>query len=479
MLLRGAQRGSRLLLAGLLIAIIAFIDWRIEVNIAFGFLYLFPILLLGTVASRWQIILTAILCTFLADLLDPFPFSFNLSLPQDFLIFSALAGSGLFSYEVTRSRGRERENLRAIEKEVYARRQAEEQLEFLIESSPAAILTMSADFVILRANSAAHRLLGVPVGELRGRSIPTYIPALSRVPMIEETSQTFRTEMQCHGEREDGEVFLANVFFSTYSTAAGSRMAALVVDASEDLREREELSLEQLMTGSRILVGAVVHEVRNVCGAMAVIYENLVRSGHMEGNRDFEALGSLVETLNRIAALELKQSNEDTHVVCGDLAGALDDLRIVLDPYCKEADISVHWDVPEELPPVWADRHMLLQVLLNLTKNSERALKTADVRRLDVSVSVSDRLVSIKVTDTGPGIRSLKDLFQPFQPGADSTGLGLYLSRALMRSFNGDLRYDPAVPGCCFVIDLVIAGSVEKDAGGEVKNGASATAVSR
>ena len=159
--------------------------------------------------------------------------------------------------------------------------------------------------------------------------------------------------MQCRGEREHGDVFLANVFFSTYQTASGPRLAALVVDASEELREREESSLEQLLAGSRILVGAVSHEVRNVCGAIAVIHENLVRSGTLNGNKDFEALGALVETLNKIASLELKQSASSPEIGGVDLAETLDDLRIVLEPYCEEADITVHWDIPPDLPPVW------------------------------------------------------------------------------------------------------------------------------
>jgi PAS domain S-box-containing protein len=471
------QKASRLLLAGVLIVIIAFVDWRVRVNIAFGFLYLFPILLLGTVAPRWQIVAAAVVCTFLADLLDPFPFTLNVAL-SDVLIFSSLAGSGLFSYEATRSRRLERENREHLETEVAARRQTEEQLEFLIESSSAAILTMSADFLILKANSAAHRLLGVPVGELPGRNICRYIPALGRVPLADEAPQTFRTEMQCHGEREQGEVFLANVFFSTYSTGVGSRMAALVLDTSEQLREREEHGLEQLMAGSRILVAAVSHEIRNVCSAIAVVYENLARSRRLDGNKDFEGLGSLVETLNRIASLELKQSSKESLVGAVDLLSTLDDLRIVLDRYCQEADISLGWNVPPTLPTVWADRHMLLQVLLNLTKNSERALESAPVRRLDVSVSVGKGGVSIRVTDSGPGISSVEGLFQPFQRGAESTGLGLYLSRAFMRSFHGDLRHDPAVAGCSFVIDLAMADSVKNELGGKLENGVDAAAVS-
>ncbi len=445
--------------AGFLIGLIALIDWRVDLNISFGFLYLFPIMLVGTVLPRWGILSVALLCTILSDLFDPFHFTVAVALPQDILVFTSLAGTGMLVYEVTRSRLREMEHLRRVEQEVAARREAEEQLEFLIDSSPVAILTMAADAAIIQANSAAHRLFGVPAGQLVGSSISHYIASLGHVPSLDDSRQTFRTEMQCRGQRANGDFFLANVFFSTYQTAVGPRLAALVVDASEDLREREESNLEQLLAGSRILVGAVSHEVRNVCGAIAVIYENLVRSRALIGSQDFEALGALVETLGTIASLELKQSASTPQMGGLDLGETLDELRIVLEPYCQESDIAVDWDIPPQLPPVWADRHRLFQVLLNLTKNSERALEGTDRKRIDIAVSVGEGIVSIRVTDSGPGISSPDKLFQPFQKGADSTGLGLYLSRAFMRSFRGDLRHDPAVPGCSFVIELAIAGA--------------------
>jgi signal transduction histidine kinase len=267
--------------------------------------------------------------------------------------------------------------------------------------------------------------------------------------------------MQCHGQRDNGEVFLANVFFSTYKTAAGPRLAALVFDGSEELRDREESSLRQLLAASRILVGAVSHEIRNVCGAIAVVHENLARTGTLSGSKDFEALGSLVETLHRIAALELKQSGSEPRVDLIDLSATLEEFRIVLEPVCQEAGIQLLWSIAGDLPRVWADRDRLLQVLLNLTKNSERALDNAEVKRIHVSVSHEERGVSIRVTDTGPGIASPDDLFQPFQRGADSTGLGLYLSRAFVRAFGGELRHDPETPGCAFIIDLISPSRVE------------------
>jgi two-component system sensor kinase FixL len=183
-----------------------------------------------------------------------------------------------------------------------------------------------------------------------------------------------------------------------------------------------------------------------------------LRNGSLRGNQDFEALGSLVETLSKIASLELKQSVSRAEPGATDLNEVLTDLRIVLEPRCEESDIELHWNVPANLPHVRADRHSLLQVLLNLTINSQRALESAPRKAIEISVSLRTAGgLSIRCSDTGPGIPAGYKLFQPLQKGADATGLGLYLSRAFMRSFRGDLRHDPKHPGCSFVLELATA----------------------
>ena len=92
----GHLRGTpRVVLAGVLIAAIAIVDWRVDPPISFGFLYLAPILLVGTAWGRGPILATAFLCTFLADRFNPYAFRWAISLPEDILVFSALAGTGL------------------------------------------------------------------------------------------------------------------------------------------------------------------------------------------------------------------------------------------------------------------------------------------------------------------------------------------------------------------------------------------------
>lgn len=444
-----------LLAATILIAAIAVTDWQIVFEATLGFLYMFPLALLGTIWGWKRLLPAAAFCTFLSDRLDPFPV--DMQGPRDALIFTTLAMAGLMASAITAAYRREMESVKRAEQEMNARRAAEEQLKFLVESSPAAVLTTSASGEILLANPAAHRLLGVATGKLAGQPIGAFVSALAWVPSAVETDRIFRTQMQTRGQRANGEIFLADVFFATYRTPAGARLAALLVDASEHLREREEASLQQLLDGSRILVAAMSHEVRNVCGAIGVTHENLARQGVLQGNKDFEALGSLVETLSRIASLELKQSTAPREAARIDLCELLADLRIVLELCCEESGIRLHWDVPERLPLVEADRHSVLQVLLNLTKNSQRALESSQEKTISISAWAREGGVSIRVADNGPGIAKPEHLFQPLQRGADASGLGLYLSRAFMRSFRGDLRYEPTAAGCCFILEMAPA----------------------
>ena len=451
------NRKAVLLRAGILIAAIALVDWLVIAEVPLGFLYLVPMLMVGSAVGRIPIVAVAVVCTFLAEIFSDLAWNLRTGISRDVLYFAAFVGSGLFIREVNNNRKVTLEHLHEIELQRDARREAEEQLKILIESSPVAIVTTDASGCVLMANEAAHRMLGVPQESLSGRSIFDYLPALTNVTMSETPEQLLRAVMQAHGRREDGETFLADICFSTYRTNSGTRLAAMVLDASEDLRAHEVSGLHQLLAGSRIAVGALSHEIRNVCGAIAVVHQNLSRGGSLTGNKDFEALGNLVIALERIASVNLRQAASQAVEV--DLTVLLDELKIVVTPMLQEEEIATQWTVEPGLPFVWADRSSLMQVFLNLIANSTRALSKKDRSVLSVSARSAGEKVQIEVSDNGGGVEHPEHLFRPFQAGAEAAGLGLYLSRAFMRSFSGELRYQPRADGACFTVELISAAA--------------------
>jgi C4-dicarboxylate-specific signal transduction histidine kinase len=118
--------------------------------------------------------------------------------------------------------------------------------------------------------------------------------------------------------------------------------------------------------------------------------------------------------------------------------------------------------VEPNLPSVWADRTNLMQVFLNLTTNSRRALSPKRNKVLSVSAKNDGNRVVVEFIDNGGGVDKPEQLFHPFQTGASQSGLGLYLSRAFMRSFGGDLRYKASLGGACFIVELSPVSHFEK-----------------
>src|ERR1700743_2305757 len=138
------KRRSTLPIAALMIGIIPAIDSHITAEIPLGFLYLAPMLVVGASLTRWEIAAVASICAWLAEAFDAFSWGPNTGLSRDLLYFAAFFCMGLFMHEVARSRKLSARHMRQIEGEMTARRDAEEQLNVLVDSSPAAIITTSS-----------------------------------------------------------------------------------------------------------------------------------------------------------------------------------------------------------------------------------------------------------------------------------------------------------------------------------------------
>jgi PAS domain S-box-containing protein len=455
MLLRAGK--ARILAAAVVLVVItSFIDWVVGHNVSLAAVYILPMMLGAIVWRPPETLLAALVCSYMRSHFEQEGSPTEIALR---FVFAAVAYflSGLFVTVLVRNHELVIEHLASIEKEQALRREAEEQLRLLADSSPAGILTTDGAGVVLAGNSAAGHLFGVADGQLlRGRNIGQYLPVLRDVLRLDVARDGIRTAAKCQGHRENGDVFQAHIWFSSYLSDGEARLAAIIVDSSEEMREREHEGMAQLMRGNRIAAAAVAHEVRNFCGAMAMRCGNLAERHSLAADADFLALSSLLGGLESIASLELHARSRERiqHV---QLREVLNDLRILVEADWREIGGAARWRVPDDLPPVIAEPHGLLQAFLNLAQNSLRAVQTVDRRELDVSVSAEPGRVWVRFQDSGSGVCDPELLFQPFQKGAAGAGMGLYVSRALVRSYGGDLTYEPQAAGACFAVELEAA----------------------
>ena len=164
----------------------------------------------------------------------------------------------------------------------------------------------------------------------------------------------------------------------------------------------------------------------------------------VHGLRDFMNKGEL-----RLSQTEIVDTVEDA-------------LRLV-SPEANAAGIALHSSDLGTLPVVMADKTQLVQILVNLMRNSIQALSASRTANGWVSVrgKVVDRKIDICVSDNGPGIDPEIDarLFEPFVTTKESgMGLGLSISRSIAEAHNGRLTVEsPSTGGTAFHIVLPIA----------------------
>lgn len=446
------------LIAGLAgIALIAVVDREVNKAVPLALLYLVPIVVMCTVLRRWQILILGLLCTFVAEYSDAFPWTVNGGIPRDATYFLAYTAGGLYVAELLSRRRAEQRHVSQLEAEIQVRRGIEEQLRLVVANSSIAIISADEGGTILQANEAAEqqfRSVSSGVGSrLEGISLKEFMPSLASVQIRKHGWEKLRTMMQCQGLRASREPFLADVWFSTYMTSSGGRLTAMIVDSSGETRDREEANLEQVLVGSRLAMGALLHEVRNICAAISVVQQNLLAARESsERQEDFDALRQLVTALERMASAEVAVVKREATRLRLDVF--LRELYIIVSPSLRECGITMQWNVDPGLPEVLADPQSLLQVFLNLVRNAEKALVSTKDAQLRVCVQQQGGSVEITLADNGPGVKNVDELFRPFGKTKGATGLGLYLSRAMMLSFGGDLRYQLGAPGATFVVEM-------------------------
>ena len=194
------------------------------------------------------------------------------------------------------------EHLAERERQMLRQQETELQVRILIETSPLAILTLDHAGRVVLANESAHQLFGFEGEPLQGEDMGPYLPILHRMLHNPRASNNIRTNVECKGQRRNGEVFLAHVWLSTYHTSEGPGLAAVVWDASENLRDREGAGLDSMMATSRVLIGAISHEIRNLASAAVSAYATLPIGAETKRDERYQALGSLLQGLEKIAS---------------------------------------------------------------------------------------------------------------------------------------------------------------------------------
>ena len=180
---------------------------------------------------------------------------------------------------------------------------------------------------------------------------------------------------------------------------------------------------------------------------------NLQRISHL--------VGRLGELTRRLKTFAHKPGDQP---VATPLAAAVANAQGLLAERLRRLGVQVQVEIAPDTPDVLADPGLIEQVLVNLMVNALDAMAGAPQRRLRIHADADAGLVRLAVSDSGPGItpQMLPRLFEPFatsKPPGAGLGLGLMISRRIVREFGGELSatQNGSEGGATFVMTLPVA----------------------
>jgi PAS domain S-box-containing protein len=301
-------------------------------------------------------------------------------------------------------------------------------------------------------NPAAERITGLRAGDLVGRPVDDALPGW---PLQELSARPLTRPVDVHGR----ELWLS-------LTAVAFERGT--VYAFRDLTE--ERALEQLKSD---FVSTVSHELRTplaaIYGAAMTLQREDVDLNEAQEAGMLDVIAGESERLARIVndillASRLDSGAQTVSIVRTDATelarGVLAAAETHLPP-----DVELVLTAPDPGPHVAADEDGLRQVLVNLVENAVKYSPNGG--RVELSLEHVNGRIRFSVSDRGLGIppsehERIFEKFYRLDPnlsrGVGGTGLGLYISRELVRRMGGRIRLDSAPGrGSTFSFDLAAA----------------------
>jgi two-component system NtrC family sensor kinase len=416
---------------------------------------------------------------------------------------------GIVPVEVTtspiRAAGGEVASVVSIVRDITVRKRDEDErrrLAAAVEYAADAIMVTDAEWIVQYVNPAFEKVTMYSKEEVLGRN--PYLLAVDGESIrgyigIEEkirSGSPWKGRMR--SKRKDGVVIDQDTVVSPIRDAAGKILNHVV--ASRDIT-REVLLEKQARTAQHMeavgnLAGGIAHDFNNaltgIIGFADLLRMRLAKEPKLQGDVD-EILkcAERASTLTRqLLAFARRQVIEP----------------VVLDPNTVVRDISrlmkkvageqveVRTRLTEGVPPIFADRGQLEQVLLNLCLNSRDAMPGGgeflvstdavvweEERVEDHAAMAAGQYVLLAVADTGTGMdeETRKRAFEPYfttkAPGK-GTGLGLSMVYGIVKQ-NGGFIFLDTCPGkgttfrIYFPASKVVSEEMVEKAAAAVKGG--------
>jgi len=371
-------------------------------------------------------------------------------------------------------------------------RQREAFKSAIVDNALAAIVATDADGRIVEFNPAAETMFGRQREDVLGHLVgEVIIPARYRADhdagmqrmRMGGPARIMGKRVEMSALRADASEFPVEMVLWRTEADGQAHFTASLTDLSERRaaaqqieQQREALRQSEKLGAMGSLLAGVAHELNNplaiVMGRASLLEEKCADAPELRG--DAQRIREAAERCGRIVRTFLNMARQKPtarrNVQLNDLARAAADMLAYT---FRSHGIELQLELAPDLPEVSADADQIGQVVLNLLVNAQQALSAAGAaRRVSVTTGVEARRdnreprVWLRVADTGPGVpQPLREkIFEPFfttKPEGIGTGLGLAVSRSLVRDHGGQLGLEGGAGGAAFRLSLPISGRAD------------------
>lgn len=311
---------------------------------------------------------------------------------------------------------------------------------------------------IIYVNPAFEKASGYSKEELLGKN-PNFFSSHKHPKYFwHKMWQTISSGRVWVGEVENlkrsGEPFYTQILVSPIIHPDGELVGYFGIhrDISDQKYLEQQLIHAQKMESIGMLAAGLAHEVGNPLASISSLVQIIQRTSEDEFTQDkLELIKSQVNRISRIIRDLVDFSRRSTYEVqLTDLNKTIRDAVEIVKVSKKAKDVGVNPLLGENLPLLMLVPDQIEQVFINLMLNAVDALQGAvpqggERKEINIISSMSDNHLVVTVQDNGKGIKQddLPKIFEPFfttKKVGEGTGLGLWVSYGIIKSFRGEIR---------------------------------------
>ncbi len=330
-----------------------------------------------------------------------------------------------------------------------ARSEKEEHLRYLetvMQHVGVGLISYNQNGEVQFINNAAKRLLRI-----------THLNNISSLSKISQslTRKLFALEA---GEREtikitDENDFIQLIMYATEFKLRDQKYTLVSLqNIQSELEEKEMEAWQQLI---RVLTHEIMNSITPISSLASTVQSILKNNIQGQSSPDPESLDDINSAVNTIQ----RRSEGLIHFVNSYrnltripkpnfqiflISSLFERIKKLMSKELEEKGIKFGQCITPGSLELTADPELVEQVIINLLINSEQSLDVKEAAEIKLTASLDERgKILIKVIDNGPGIPEdvLEKIFIPFySTKKNGSGIGLSLSRQIMRAHGGNIR---------------------------------------